>query len=139
MEDRPPGPASLQYGNDDRHHHGGAAHEDPRYRRLGAAFGGEHGQVEADHADRREQREPDPLAGCEPPQPGRCVPPGERQEQQAGQAIAQELAARVRVVAEDAVGGEGRPDEDAGERGEQGAARGGGVHGSDARRRGGPV
>ncbi|GAA0296313.1 hypothetical protein GCM10009540_14320 [Streptomyces turgidiscabies] len=108
-------------------------------------FGGDDGQVEADHTDGREQRETDPLAGAERPQRGAAAPADQRQEQQTGQAVAQELAARVRVVAEDAVGGEGAADEDGGQGGEKGPARGGdvggagdGVHAGDARQCGGP-
>jgi hypothetical protein len=129
---------AVEERDDDRHRHGSAAHEDARYGRLGGALGGDDGQVEADHAYSREQRQPGPPAGREPAQALRRPAAGEREEQHSGQSVAQELAARVRVVAEQAVGGEGASDEHAGECGEQGAATGG-VHDGDARDRGGPV
>ncbi len=128
----------MEERDDDRHHHGSAAHEDARYRRLGGAPGGEDGQVEADHAKGREQGEAGPLAGCEPAQAFGRPPAGEREQQETGQSVAQALAARIRVVTEQAVGGEGAADEHAGERGEQGAATGR-VHDGDVRERGGPV
>jgi hypothetical protein len=133
------GPTTLQERDDDRHHHGRAADEDARYRRFRGALGGDDREVEADHAHGGQQREAGPLAERERPQPGRGPRAGQRDEQHAGQAVAQELAARVRVLTQDAVGGEGPSDEDTGECGEQGSPRGGGVHGSDARERGGPV
>ncbi|GAA3836614.1 hypothetical protein GCM10022403_081480 [Streptomyces coacervatus] len=132
-------PAALQDGDDDGHHHGRASHEDSGHRRFRGALGRDHRQVEADHADGGEQRETGPLAGREQPQPRRRSRAREWDEQQTGEAVAQELAARVRVVAQDAVRGEGPADQDTGECGEEGSAGGGGVHGSDARQRGGPV
>jgi hypothetical protein len=133
------GSASVQEGDEDRHHHGRAADEDTGNGRFGGALRREDRQVEADHAHAREQREAGPEAGRERPQPRRGVPAGQRDEQQEGQAVAEELAAGVRVFTEDAVGGEGPSDEDTGERGEQGSPHGGGVHGHDARNYGGPV
>lgn len=132
------GPAALQEGDQDGDDDRDAAYEDPRYRGFRGVFGGDHGEVEADHADRREQREAYPLAQCQHAQRGRAAPSDQGQEQQEGEAVAQELAARVRIVAEDAVGGEGSSDEDGGEGGEQGPARGD-VHTSDAMKDGGPV
>ncbi|BCL32247.1 hypothetical protein GCM10017557_71060 [Streptomyces aurantiacus] len=129
------GPAALQEGNEDGHGDRGAAYEDTRYRGFRGTFRGDHGEVEADHADGRQQRETHPSARCQHAQGCRAAPSDEREEQQAGEAVTQELAARVRVVAEDAVGGEGASDKDGGERREQhpaGPACGGGVHGSDA-------
>ncbi|SEP89087.1 hypothetical protein SAMN04487983_1002102 [Streptomyces sp. yr375] len=79
------------------------------------------------------------MAGGERAQPDPGIRAGQGYEEQEGEAVAQGLAARVGVGAEDAVGGEGRSDEDAGERGEQAPARGGGVHGRDPRNDGGPV
>jgi len=102
-------------------------------------FGGDDSQVETDHADGCEECESGPLTWRERPQPGCRVLSGEGEQQQAGEAVAQELAARVRVVAENAVGGEGRADEDAGEGGKWGAAGGGCGHEGDARERDGPV
>lgn len=133
---RPPPP--VQQGHDHGHHHRRAADEDTGDRRFGRPLGGDDGQVEADHADGGEDDEAGPLTPGERAQPGRGAPSGERDEQETGEAVAQELAAGVRVVAEQAVGGEGSSDEDAGERGEEGTAHGGGVHGSDARNRRGP-
>ena len=138
VEHDPARTASLQEGDENRDGHGSAADEDSGDCGFGAAFGGDDGKVEADHADSREQGETGPLACRERAQPGLLVLAGEREEQQAGEAVAQELAARVRVVAQDAVRAEGRADEDAGEGGERGAAGGGGGHGSDARESGGP-
>ncbi|GAA3477878.1 hypothetical protein GCM10018966_024080 [Streptomyces yanii] len=63
----------------------------------------------------------------------------ERQEQQRGKAVAERLAARVRIVAENTVGGEGGAHEHAGEGREQRPAYGSHVHGADARQRDGPV
>ncbi|MEY9989669.1 hypothetical protein ABIE67_001701 [Streptomyces sp. V4I8] len=128
----------VHQGHDHGHDHGRAADEDSGDSRFGGALGGDDGQVEADHADRREHHEAGPLTGGESAQPGRGVPSGEGDEQETGEGVAQELAAGVRVVAQEAVGGEGCSDEDTGERGEEGSARGGGVHGSDARNRRGP-
>ncbi|GAB1330916.1 hypothetical protein ACE1SV_52550 [Streptomyces sennicomposti] len=122
LEHGPLRPTALQQRDEDRDGHRRTAHEDARHRRFGTALGGEDRQVEADHAHRRQQRQPGPPAGPESSQPSSRGPPRQRQEQQTGQPVAQELAARVGVVAEDAVGGEGSSDEDAGERGEQGAA-----------------
>ncbi len=133
------GPPPVQQRDQDGHDHRRAAHEHARDGRFRGAFGGDDGEVEADHPHGREQREAGPLAGFERPQPGRRAPSDQREEQQRGHAVAQELSARVRVVAEKAVGGEGPADEDTGERGEQRPARGGDVHGSDVRKRGGPV
>ncbi|GGK82971.1 hypothetical protein GCM10010094_50100 [Streptomyces flaveus] len=132
------GPTAVQEGHEHGHQHRGAAHEDSRNRRFRGAFGGEHGEVEADHADGREQREPYPLPCGQPAQGRHAATSDQGQEQQAGEAVAQELAARVRVFAQDAVGGEGASDEDAGQGGEQGAA-GGDVHGGDAMDTTGPV
>jgi len=130
--------AALLEWDEDSHDDRGAAYEDTRYRGFRGVFGGDHGEVEADHADGREQREACPLARRQRAQGCRAAPSDQREEQQAGEAVAQELAARVRVVAEDAVGGEGCSDEDGGESREQGPARGD-VHGSDATKDGGPV
>lgn len=131
-------PAAGKERDQDRHHHRGTADEDARDRRFRGALGGEDRQVEADHPDGGEQGQPQPRARPQPPQPLRRVSPDERHEQQAGQSVAEELAARVGVVAQHAVGGEGRADEDVGERGQQGAAGGGRVHEDDARNPGGP-
>jgi len=132
------GTAAPKERDDDGHHHGRASHEDARHRRFRGALGREDGQVEADHADGGEQGEAGPVAGPEQPQPHRRSRAGQRDEQQTGEAVAEALAARVRVVAKDAVRGEGPADQDTGECGEKGST-GGGVHGSDARQRRGPV
>ncbi|GAB2964899.1 hypothetical protein GCM10023080_027730 [Streptomyces pseudoechinosporeus] len=132
------GPTAVQERHEYGHQHRGAAHEDSRNRRLRGAFGGEHGEVEADHADGRDQREPYPLSYRQPAQGRHAASADQGQEQQTGEAVAQELAARVRVFAQDAVGGEGASDKDAGQGGEQGTA-GGGVHGGDAMNATGPV
>jgi hypothetical protein len=124
-----------EYGDDDR----GAPHEDAGNRRFGRALGGEHREVEADHADGRDQREAPPPAACEPPQRGGTAPAHEGQQKGTREAVAQELTARVRVVAKDAVGREGSSDEDAGEGGEERAPDGGGVHEGDATNGPGPV
>lgn len=131
--------AALLKGYDNGHDHRGAAHEDAGNRRFRRTFGGEHREVEADHADGREQREAPPLACREPAQRRRATPADQRQQQDAGETVAEELAARVRVVTQDAVGGEGASDEDAGEGGERRAPSGGGVHDGDAMKRHGPV
>ncbi len=131
------GPAALQEGHENGHGDRGTAYEDTRYRGFRRAFGGDHGEVEADHADGREEREPYPLTRHQSAQGRRAAPSDQGQEQQTREAVAQELTTRVRIVAQDAVGGEGASDEDAGEGGEQGSA-GGGVHGCDAMKGGGP-
>lgn len=99
-------PKRHEHRDDDR----GAAHEDSGYRRFGRPLGGENREVEADHTDRRDQGEPPPLTDRQSPQRGGAAPADEGQQKDAGEAVAQELAARVRVVAEDAVGGEGPSD-----------------------------
>ena len=133
------GPTALQERYENGHDDRGAAYEDTRYRGFRGAFGRDHGEVEPDHADSREQREPGPLGRRQGAQGCRAAPADQGQEQQTGEAVADELAARVRVVAQDAVGGEGASDEDAGEGGEQGTAGGGGGHARDAMKNGGPV
>jgi len=55
VQDEPLGTTALQERHDHRHDHRGAAHEDSRYRRFRGAFGGDHREVEADHADSGEQ------------------------------------------------------------------------------------
>jgi len=134
-----PGRAAVRQGYEDGHHHRGAADEHPGNGRLRRAFGGEHAQVEADHADRREHAEPHPPAGAEAAQGSQAPSPDQRQQQKAGESVAQELTAPVRVVAEDAVGGEGTPDEDTGQGGEQGSADAGDIHGTDRRNCTGPA
>lgn len=138
VQDGALGPSAVQERHEYGHEYRGAAHEDSRDRWFRGAFGGEHGEIEADHADGRDQRQPYPLAGGQRAQGRRATTADEGQEQQTGESVAQELAARVRVFAQDAVGGEGASDEDAGQGGEQGAA-GGGVHGGDAMDPTGPV
>ncbi len=137
-EDKALWPTAVKKRDQDRDHHRGAADEDARDRRFRGALGGEDRQVEADHPDGGEQGQPQPRTRPQPAQPPGRIPPGERHEQQAGQSVAEELAARVGVVAQHAVGGEGAADEDVGERGQEGAARGGRVHEDDARNVGGP-
>ncbi|MGX1268553.1 hypothetical protein RKD18_001747 [Streptomyces phaeoluteigriseus] len=139
MEDRAARAASFEERHEDRDDDGRAAHQDAGDGRFGGAFGGQDGQVEADHADGREQRETDPLTGGQRAQATHGARAGEGHEQQTGEPVAQGLPAGVRVGAQDAVGGEGRSDEDAGERGEEGAAWDGDVHDRDARKHGGPV
>jgi hypothetical protein len=125
----------YEHRDDDR----GAAHEDAGDGRFRRALGGEHREVEPDHADGRDQREAPPLADRQPPQRGGAAPADEGQQKDTGEPVAQELAPRVRIVAHDAVGGEGTSDEDTGEGGEQRAPGGGGVHDSDAMNGRGPV
>ncbi|GGN31443.1 hypothetical protein GCM10011578_069380 [Streptomyces fuscichromogenes] len=132
------GPSAVEERDQDRDHHRGAADEDARDRGFRGALGGEDRQVETDHPDGGEQGQPQPGARSQPAQPPCRAPPDERHEQQTGQCVTEELAARVRVVAQHTVGGEGAADEDVGERGQQGAAHGGRVHGDDARNPGGP-
>ena len=133
------GPAPAEERDQDRDHHRRAAHEDARDRRFRGALGGEDRQVEADHPHGGEEGQPEPGAHAEDTQPLRRAGPDERQEQETGQCLADELAARVGIAAQHAVGGEGTSDEDVGERGQSGAACGGRVHGDDARNAGGPV
>lgn len=132
-------PTAFLERDENRHEDRGAAHEDARDRRFGRALCGDHREVEADHPDGREQGEAPPLAGREPPQRGGTAPADQGQQKDTGEAVAQELTSRVRIVAEDAVGGEGTSDEDTGEGGEQGAPNGGGVHDRDAMKGRGPV
>lgn len=54
-----------------------------------------------------------------------AAPVQEGQEQQGRETVSHRLAAGVRIVAEDAVGGEGGTYEGAGEGGEKGSAQGG--------------
>ncbi|TVZ80666.1 hypothetical protein FB157_12839 [Streptomyces sp. BK340] len=139
MEHRALRAAPVEERHDDGHHDRCAADEDTRHRRFRAAFGPDDRQVETDHADGRQQPEAEPSARAERAQPPAGVPSGEWGEQQAGEGVAQELTAGVRIVAQDAVGGEGPADEHTGEGGEEGTAGGGGVHDRDARKRRGPV
>lgn len=132
------GPTAREQGYEHCHDDRGASDEDPGDGRFGAALGGEHREVEADHPDGRKQGEPPPSTAGEVAQRSRAAPAEERQQKQAGEGVAEELAARVRVVAQDAVGGEGGADEDAGEGGRQGPSDRVRVHGPDARESGGP-
>ncbi|GGT94828.1 hypothetical protein GCM10010272_44800 [Streptomyces lateritius] len=63
----------------------------------------------------------------------------ERQQEQAGGAVTQGLSPRVRVVAEEAVGGEGGTDEGVGEGHQERPAQGVRVHAPDVTNAGGPV
>ena len=72
------GSASVQQRHENGHDDRRAAHEDAGDGRFRGAFGGEHGEVEADHADGREQRETRPLAGVERAAAGRGAAPAER-------------------------------------------------------------
>lgn len=152
-ENRRGRPAPFQGGHEDSHDDGRAADEDPGDRRLRGAFGSQDGQVEAHHPDGGECSQAAPLPVGELSRSGRrrsaASPVEERQEQYGRQSVAQRLATGVRIVAEHAVGGEGRADQGAGESGEQrsahggrakpGSARGGWVHADDARFPGGPA
>ncbi len=102
-------------GDDD----GGAPYEDTRYGRFRRPLRRQDGQVEADHPDGRQEGEPSPLAARQPPQDGGRASPQPEQQEQARHSVADELTTGVRIVAEQAVGGEGAPDEEAGEGREQ--------------------
>ncbi len=102
-------------GDDDR----SAPYEDTRYGRFRRPFRGQDGHVEADHAHGRKEGEASPLTARQPPQGGGPASAEPGQKEQAGQSVADELAAGVRVVAQQTVGGEGAPDEEAGEGREQ--------------------
>lgn len=78
----------YEHRDDDR----GAAHEDAGDCRFRRALGGEHREVEADHADGRDQREAPPLADGEPPQRGGAAPADEGQQKDTGEPVTQELA-----------------------------------------------
>lgn len=132
------GPTAHEQRHEYRHDDRGAPDEDTWDGRFGAALRGEHREVEADHPDGRQQGEPPPLAPGEVAQGRRAAPAEQRQQKQAGEGVPEELAARVGVVPEDAVGGEGGADEDAGEGGRQGPSDRVRVHGPDAREDGGP-
>jgi hypothetical protein len=118
VQNGPRGSAAVQERYQDGDHDGCAADEDARYGGLRGALGGEHGEVEADQADGGQGGEADPRGGGQ----GVGTPVHHGQEEQAGEPPAEDLAARVRAGAEDAVGGEGGADEDAGEGREEGAA-----------------
>lgn len=109
--------ASLQHRHEDAHDDGRAADENAWNRWFRRLFGGQHGQVEPDHADCREKSEPAPLAsgeGTERSEAGASVSAQQRYEQECGQAIAQCLASGIRIVAQHAVGREGSSHEDTG-------------------------
>ncbi len=127
VQNQPSRTPALRQGDQDGHGDRGAAHEDARHRRFRRALGGEHGDVEADHADRREQPEPHPQTYGEPAQGCHAAPAEEREQEEARQAVAEELATRVGVVAQNAVGGERAADEDAGESGEKRSPHSGGM------------
>jgi hypothetical protein len=63
------GSASVEQRHENGHQHGGAAHEDARDGWFSGAFGGDDGEVEADHAHGGEKREAGPLTGPECRQP----------------------------------------------------------------------
>lgn len=119
MKHRPGGPPPVGQRHQDRHNDRRASDEHPRNGRLGRAFGGQHRQVEAHHADGGDQRQPAPTGRAETAQRGRSAPAEQREQQQSGQSVAEGLAARVRIAAEDAVGGEGPADQEAGDGGER--------------------
>lgn len=133
VHDEPGGASAVQEGHEHGDDHRGAADEDAGDGRLGGAFRGEDGQVEADHSYGGEQGDPAPLAAGQFPQRCGAAAAEEGQEEQAGKAVADCLAPRVRIVAEDTVGGEGTADQDTGEGGEQRPSYGCGVHGTHAR------
>lgn len=142
--DKACGAAAVQQGHQYGDDHRGTADEDTRDRGFGGAFRREDGQVEADHANSGEHGHPAPLSVRQLPQRGRATPAQEGEQEQAGEAVAQSLAARVRVGAEDTVGGEGTAHEDAGEGREERPSRGRpsyqcAVHGNDARQHTGLV
>lgn len=129
VQNGPGGPSAVQeryeHGDDD----GRAADEHARNSRLRGAFRGQDREIESDHADRGEHGEPYPLRPAEGPQRRERRPAAEQREQeQAGQGVAQRLTTRVRIVPEDAVGGEGGADEEVGEADEQRPAQGIRVH-----------
>lgn len=134
--------AAVQQWDEHADHDRRAAHEDAGnswFRRL---FGSQDRQVEPDHAHGGEQREPPPLASgdtAEPRRRGAGVAPQQRDEQERCETVAKGLAARERVVAEDAVGREGCPHQHAREGREESPAQRGCVHGGDARVGDGPV
>jgi hypothetical protein len=132
------GPATLGQRDEDRDDDRGAADEDAGDGGLGGPLGGEDGEVEADHADGRERGEPQPVAGGQEPQRGEPVTAEQREEEQACGAVPKGLSTRVRVGAEQAVGGEGGTDEGVGEGHQEDPAQGVRVHASDARERCGP-
>ncbi|WP_442806830.1 hypothetical protein [Streptomyces sp. NBC_01750] len=136
----PSGPTAVQEryedGDDDR----GAADEHTGNGGFRGAFRGQDRQIETDHADDGEQGEPDPLRQEEGAQRRQARAAAEqRQEEQAGEGVAQRLAAGTGIVAEDAVGGEGGAHEEIGHGDEQRRAQRVHVHGGDARERGGPA
>ncbi|OAR27255.1 hypothetical protein A8W25_03055 [Streptomyces sp. ERV7] len=119
VQHRPGGPPPVEQRHEDRHHDRCAPDEDTGDGGLGRALGGQHRQVEAHHADGGDQREPPPLRRAEAAERGGAAPADQREQQQAREAVAQGLTTRVRIVAEDAVGGEGPADEEAGDGGER--------------------
>ncbi len=65
MQDAALGPASVLEGHEDGHDDRGTAHEDARDSGFRRPFGGDHREVEADHADGREQCETAPPTRVE--------------------------------------------------------------------------
>lgn len=110
VEDDPLGPTAREQGHEHRHDDRGASDEDTWYGRFGAALRGEHREVESDHPDGRQQGEPPPLTPGEMAQRRRGALAEQGHQKQAGEGVPEELAARVRVVPEEAVGREGGAD-----------------------------
>ncbi len=133
---------AVQQRDEHADHDRRTAHEDARNSRFRRLFGRQDRQVEPDHAHGGEQDDPPPLATGEASEPSRRgvgVAAKERDEQQRGETVAERLAARERIVAEDAVGREGCPHQHTREGREEGPAQRGCVHGADARVGDGPV
>ncbi|GAA3051094.1 hypothetical protein GCM10017562_13050 [Streptomyces roseofulvus] len=78
------------------------------------------------------------MTGPEPSQRSEPSPAEKGEQEQTGGTVTEGLSARVRVVAEQTVGGEGSADEGVGEGHEQDSAQGVRVHGPDAREQSGP-
>ncbi|GGY28250.1 hypothetical protein GCM10010299_38190 [Streptomyces tanashiensis] len=133
------GPAALGQRDQDGDYHRGAADQDAGDGGFGGPLGGEDGEVEADHADGRQGGQPQPVTGGQEPQRSESAAAEQREEEQTGGAVAERLPTRVRVGAEQAVGGEGGTDEGVGEGHQEDPAQGVRVHASDARKRRGPV
>lgn len=120
----------FQEGHKEGHDNRRASYEDTRYGRFRRSFRSQNRHVETDHPHGREKREAAPLAGAQASQRPRAARAQQGDEKQTREAVADELASQVWVVAQHTVGGEGAADEETGEGRGQRSSRGVHVHAS---------